>query len=136
MLPQLIQGREQIYSNFGYDNEFDSLIISWANQLRSKARAGINAPTDFIHIGKITHEMRMQKSAGEINFLRQAAKITAAASLKAMESCCPGMMEYELAAVVAHEFARQGAYFHSFEPIIGGGANSCILHYVHKAMQN
>ncbi|NLG75650.1 MAG: Xaa-Pro dipeptidase, partial [Xanthomonadaceae bacterium] len=40
----------------------------------------------------------------------------------------PGRMEYEVMAELLHEFHRNKADI-SYHPIVGGGANSCILHY-------
>ena len=41
----------------------------------------------------------------------------------------PGLMEYEVEAEFRHEFRRNGAWT-SYNPIVGGGANACTLHYV------
>ena len=46
----------------------------------------------------------------------------------AMRFCRPGRMEYEVMAELLHEFNRHGADI-SYHPIVGGGANSCVLHY-------
>lgn len=120
MLSELIKGREQIYSN---------RFINWADDIKGQERAGINAPTDFFAIGKLTHEMRTQKDKYEISLLRKAAQITAATIRKVMQASQIGMKEHELEAVVLHEFTHQGARFTSFETIIAAGANSCILHH-------
>ena len=40
----------------------------------------------------------------------------------------PGMNEHEIEAELLHEFRRRGAV-PSYEPIVGGGANGCVLHY-------
>jgi Xaa-Pro aminopeptidase len=45
-----------------------------------------------------------------------------------MQACAPGKREYEIAAEVVHEFRRHNAEL-SYLPIVGGGANGCILHY-------
>jgi len=45
-----------------------------------------------------------------------------------MSACKPGAMEYELEAELISTYRRNGAD-HSFLPIVGGGANGCILHY-------
>ena len=39
------------------------------------------------------------------------------------------MTEYQIEAELVHEFMRQGARSPAYPPIVGGGANSCILHY-------
>jgi Xaa-Pro aminopeptidase len=45
-----------------------------------------------------------------------------------MQACVPGKREYEIAAEVVHEFRLHNADL-SYLPIVGGGANGCILHY-------
>ncbi len=40
----------------------------------------------------------------------------------------PGRYEYEIAAELMHEYGRHNATS-AYQPIVGGGANSCILHY-------
>jgi Xaa-Pro aminopeptidase len=47
-----------------------------------------------------------------------------------MRACRPGMAEYELEAELSYEFRRRGADGHAYTPIVAGGANACILHYV------
>ncbi len=51
-------------------------------------------------------------------------------NIRAMQVCKPGMYEYQLEAEITYEFLRQGARNHAYTPIIGSGANTCILHYV------
>jgi Xaa-Pro aminopeptidase len=41
-----------------------------------------------------------------------------------------GMMEYELEAEFIHEFVRNGSTGFSYTPIIAGGYNACVLHYI------
>ncbi|MCV4783513.1 M24 family metallopeptidase, partial [Escherichia coli] len=40
-----------------------------------------------------------------------------------------GMFEYQLEGEILHEFNRHGARFPSYNTIVGGGENGCILHY-------
>jgi Xaa-Pro aminopeptidase len=61
--------------------------------------------------------------------MRKAARIAAGAHVRAMRACRPGMMEYEIEAEFLHEFRRHDATT-SYQPIVGGGANGCILHYI------
>jgi Xaa-Pro aminopeptidase len=73
--------------------------------------------------------MRLYKSRQEVKAMRHAAKISAAAHRRAMQACRPGMYEYQIEAELTHEFMRQGARSPAYSSIVGGGANSCILHY-------
>jgi Xaa-Pro aminopeptidase len=61
--------------------------------------------------------------------MRKAARIAAAAHVRAMKACRPGLKEYEIEAEYLHEFRRHGAE-PSYHPIVGSGENACILHYV------
>ena len=42
---------------------------------------------------------------------------------------CPNRFEYEIESEILHEFNRHGARFPSYNSIIAGGDNACILHY-------
>jgi Xaa-Pro aminopeptidase len=46
-----------------------------------------------------------------------------------MQACKPGMFEYQIEAELIHEFMQKGARSSAYTSIVGGGANSCILHY-------
>ncbi len=60
--------------------------------------------------------------------MKKSARIAAAAHVRAMRNVRPGMNEHEVEADLLHEFRRHGAVA-SYEPIVGGGANACVLHY-------
>ena len=47
-----------------------------------------------------------------------------------MRACRPGMAEYELEAELSYEFRKRGADGHAYSPIVAGGRNACVLHYV------
>jgi Xaa-Pro aminopeptidase len=61
--------------------------------------------------------------------MRRAARISAAAHLRAMRACRVGMREYEIEAELLHEFRRQGAQSPAYPSIVAAGANACVLHY-------
>jgi len=60
--------------------------------------------------------------------MRRSAAIAVEAHRRAMRRAAPGVMDYELAAELLHEFHRHHAEI-AYEPIVGGGANACVLHY-------
>lgn len=128
-LPELMEGRNQIYYTLGVDKEFDNVVLDAVNQLRVRIRSGVQSPLEFIDIKSVLDEMRLIKSPAEIALMRKAAEISADAHIRAMKFCKPGVNEYQLEAEITHEFQRQGARFCAYTPIIGSGSNSCILHY-------
>ncbi len=60
--------------------------------------------------------------------IRHACGITRGGFLRAAKFVKPGVNECEVEAEFAHEFIRNRATF-AYNPIVAGGANSCILHY-------
>ncbi len=77
----------------------------------------------------MVHEMRLFKSPEELEVMRRAGEISALAHTRAMQKCRPGLFEYQLEGEILHEFSRHGARFPSYNTIVGGGENGCILHY-------
>ncbi|MEO8410556.1 MAG: M24B family metallopeptidase, partial [Propionivibrio sp.] len=68
--------------------------------------------------------------AYEMEIMRRAADIASAGHARAMRACRPGQAEYELEAELSYEFRKRGADGHAYAPIVAGGANACVLHYI------
>ena len=128
ILPGLIEGRARVYYHFGRDPEFDLKLIGWVNRVRADVRKGAVPPHEFVALSHLLHDLRLYKSRGELRIMKKSAKIAAAAHVRAMRATRPGMNEHEVEAELLHEFRRHGAV-PSYEPIVGGGANACVLHY-------
>ena len=128
ILPGMIEGRSRVYYHFGRDAEFDVNLIGWVNRVRGQIRQGARAPHEFVALGHILHDLRLYKTRDELRVMRKAAKIAAEAHVRAMRTTQPGMNEHEIEAELLHTFRRRGAVA-SYEPIVGGGVNGCVLHY-------
>ncbi len=114
----------------GRDPAWDTRVVSWVNGVRARARAGVRAPERLIDARGMLDELRLIKDAHEIALMRRAADISAAAHRRAMRAAAPGGHEYEVEAELLYEFRRQGAAAPAYAPIVAGGANACVLHYV------
>jgi Xaa-Pro aminopeptidase len=132
ILPGLMAGRAKVYYSVGIHREFDSRVVGWVNGLRALAKQGRHAPYEMVALEHELHEMRLFKSRAECAQMRHAAQIVARAHVRAKRACRPGSFEYEIAAEIRHEFMRARADI-SYLPIVGGGANGCILHYRENA---
>ena len=128
-LPKLLRDRERVYYDLGKDPDFDQLLIGWMNDFRAKTRKKFHAPDEIIALDHSLHEMRLFKSRTEITAMRKSAKIAAAAHRRAMQVCKPGMNEAEIHAELLHTFTSNQCEA-SYIPIVGGGANACVLHYI------
>jgi Xaa-Pro aminopeptidase len=132
ILPGLMENCSRVYHTMGLHPEFDQRVIGWVNGLKAQSRSGIQPPQEFVALDHLLHDMRLFKSRPELDAMRQAARIAVAAHKRAMRFAKPGRMEYEVMAELLHEFNRNNADI-SYHPIVGGGANSCILHYHENA---
>jgi Xaa-Pro aminopeptidase len=128
ILPGLMESCERVYYTMGLHPEFDQRVIGWVNSLKAQMRTGKRSPQEFVALDHVLHDMRLFKSRPELDAMRQSAKIAVGAHKRAMRFTRPGRMEYEVMAELEHEFRRGNADI-SYHPIVGGGANSCILHY-------
>ena len=135
ILPELLMGKDKIYYPVGRYAEFDEKIINHVVKLRNKIRAGIPSPQQLINIESIVHPMRRIKDDYEIALMRKAGEISAQAHIRGMQVCKPGLFEYEVEAELIYEFRRQGCKWPAYNPIVGGGANACILHYNENNME-
>jgi Xaa-Pro aminopeptidase len=128
ILPGLIEGRTRVYYHFGRDTEFDLKLIGWVNRVRAQIRQGAKPPHEFVALSHLLHDLRLYKSRNELRVMRRSAKIAADAHARAMRAVRPGMNEHAIEAELLHAFRSEGAVA-SYEPIVGGGANACVLHY-------
>ncbi len=130
MLPKLLADQPAIFCDMGENAEWDARVIQWLNGVRAQVRTGISAPGEIRDVRKLLDEMRLVKDANELGVMRRAAKISAAAHRRAMQSTRPGLHEYEVEAELLYEFRRNGAQAPAYTPIVASGASACVLHYV------
>ena len=128
ILPGLMEQRSQIFYSMGTHLDFDPRILSWVNGLRVQSRQGAGGLQEFVALNHVLDDMRLYKSRPEQVSLRRAAQIAVGAHRRAIRFARPGRMEYEVMAEVVHEFRSHNADI-SYHPIVGGGANACVMHY-------
>ena len=101
-------------------------IHTWGDKLVTESAVSFNEILDW---RPILSEMRLIKSPNEIRLMQQAGQITALGHIKAMQTTHPNRFEYEIESDILHEFNRHCARFPSYNSIVAGGSNACILHY-------
>ena len=129
-LPELIANRETLWHTLGHDPAWDNSIVAALNVVRGQSRAGKRAPAMLRDLHAPLDRMRLVKDAHEIDIMRRAADIASAGHVRAMRHCRPGQAEFELEAELTYEFRKRGADGHAYSPIVAGGTNACVLHYV------
>ncbi|QEW05195.1 Xaa-Pro aminopeptidase [Nitrincola iocasae] len=129
-MPTLINAKAVLCYAQGSHAGLDVKVTHWLNRLRAKIRLGFSLPEQTLLLDKYLHELRLFKSEAELQVMQQAAELSAQAHCRAMQLCQPGMMEYQLEAIIQQHCAMAGARFQAYSPIVGGGVNACILHYI------
>jgi Xaa-Pro aminopeptidase len=130
MMPKLLADQPTIHFPLGEDSAWDARVVGWLNQVKALARTGVAAPREIKDVHALLDDMRLVKDSLELDSMRRAAHIAGNAHRRAMLTTQPGLMEYEVEAELTHEFRRNGAQAPSYSPIVAGGANACVLHYV------
>ena len=101
-------------------------IHTWGDKLVTESAVSFSEILDW---RPMLSEMRLIKSPNEIRLMQQAGQITALGHIKAMRTTRPNRFEYEIESDILHEFNRHCARFPSYNSIVAGGSNACILHY-------
>jgi len=128
ILPGLMEGCKRVHHLVGKSPSFDRRILGWRNRLRERHK-GRGGPAEIISLEFLLHEQRLIKSAAEVRAMRRAAAVSARAMNRAMQACKGSASETELLAELIHEYQRSGLQ-PAYQPIVAGGRNALILHYV------
>jgi Xaa-Pro aminopeptidase len=130
-LPEILDGPAVLYYAFGHTTaEVDQKVIRQLTLMRETNRRPLEPPRSIVDPTSILHEMRVLKSPEEIDIMQRAADIAAEAHVEAMQAVRPGMMEYEVEAMLEAYFRKQGAAGSSYTSIVGAGGNATVLHYI------
>jgi len=132
-LPDLLADQTAVHVHLGSDATWDARVLGWVNAVRERARSGVAAPRDIRDVRTLLDDMRIIKDEHEVALMRRAGKISAAAHRLAMQAARPGVGEYEIEAVLQHEFRRKGAQSPAYTSIVAAGAHACVLHYVENS---
>lgn len=122
-------GAQTLWHSLGINAEWDARVGRWLEAARSQSRAGKQAPTVVADWRALVEPMRRNKDNGELLLMQRAADIAANAHSRAMRACHTGLYEYQLDAELQYAFLQAGGHPPSYQAIIAGGANACILHY-------
>lgn len=132
-LPDLLAGRNQVFYPVGKSQTLDADIIEWIKSAKSKDRH--SSAIDIADASSKVGNQRLIKDEDEIKIMKKACQISAEAHVEAMKFVKPGMTEQEMEAFYQYEFSKRGGRFSAYTPIVAGGENACVLHYVENSKQ-
>jgi Xaa-Pro aminopeptidase len=128
-MPRFLADKPAIHYALGTSPELDAQVRGWLNAVRAQSRMGVKAPLKALDLLPVIDEMRLIKDDHELAIMRRAGTISAEAHRRAMQTCRPGMHEYEIEAELLYTFRRRGAQAPAYGSIVAAGANACVLHY-------
>ncbi len=134
-MPQWLENRSAVWFPFATHDGLAARIEGWLTQVRARVRLGAQCPTAQRDLCLLLDEMRLFKDAHELATMRQAARISAGAHVRAMQTSAQLLRagfdarEYHLEAELLHEFRRHGSQYPAYTSIVAAGANACVLHY-------
>jgi len=105
------------------DNADLSAVFSAKVSSYSNTKVNSNSLSEWVAI------LRKIKQPEEIVLMRKAVSNGVEAHIELMKALVPGMYEYQAQAVIEYMFKRGGMECVAYPSILGGGENSCILHY-------
>ena len=129
VLPGHLAGADRVYFAPGRDERMNTLIQGLLDASRSgRARTG-RGVVSLVDPASLLHEMRLFKSAGELDLMRKAVAASERAHAAAMRAARDGACEYELEALLEYHFRAAGGSGMAYPSIVASGANATILHY-------
>lgn len=128
VVPMLMNHAQHVYFNLN-ENDRQAWTVPYkdlrvANEYKQKYPSHT-----FERSGPIMAQLRSIKSETEIKLMQRACDITEMAFRRVLGFTKPGVWEHEIEAEIIHEFIRNRATDHAYNPIIASGYSACVLHY-------
>ena len=133
MLPDILFGSDIVLYPIGKKNGFDQKVINWTSEASKKDRH--SKSLNISDASSIIGNARLIKDDHEISLIKKACSISADAHIEAMKSVKGGDSEQFIESMYIHEFSKRGARYPAYNPIVAGGENACVLHYVENNQQ-
>jgi Xaa-Pro aminopeptidase len=128
ILHTIINYAEHVYLNTNENDRYLHTVpyrdLRYIDEIRGKYPLH-----NYLRSAPIMRDLRVVKSDTEIKLTQKACDITNDAFRRVLKFVKPGVTEYEIEAEIIHEFIRQRATGHAYNPIIASGPNANILHY-------
>ena len=124
-----IEKANKIYLNKNIHSRSTSEVETRDDRFR-KTLTKRHPKKEIVEVAPIMHELRFIKSEIEIELMKHACDITEKGLRRILPIIKPGIMEYQIEAELMHEFLSNRSAGFAYQPIIGSGVDSCVLHYI------
>ena len=124
-----IEKANKVYLNKNIHSRSTSEVETRDDRFR-KTLTKKHPKKEIVEVAPIMHELRFIKSEIEIELMKHACDITEKGLRRILPIIKPGIMEYQIEAELMHEFLSNRSAGFAYQPIIGSGVDSCVLHYI------
>ena len=128
MMPEILFGCDQVLYPIGKKNGFDQKVIDWTTEASSKDRH--SKSINILDASSTIGNARLIKDDHEIILIKKACDISAEAHIEAMKNVKNAESEQSIESLYVYEFSKRGGRFPAYTPIVAGGENACVLHYI------
>ncbi|KRB57345.1 aminopeptidase P N-terminal domain-containing protein [Flavobacterium sp. Root186] len=119
---------DKIPTDLEGNNNIDNLH-ALIQTFKAKAEIIQENETSIELFNTITNSLREIKTPEEMVLMRKTVKLSCVAHNEVMKAVGPDMSENEADGIHAYIHRHYGAEGEGYPPIVGAGANGCILHY-------
>lgn len=126
----LLSEVDDVYYSLFRNRDFDPTFFSILERIKMRRGRSGKAVLSIHDAYPLIGEMRVKKTAVEIEWLKKACQISAEAHIEVMKATKPGVNERTLHGVFIRAVMERGAAREGYGTIVAGGANSTTLHYV------
>lgn len=123
---------EKIYlktaTNLNY-NSVEQGSTGWMAARFKEQTSAITERVDRAAMAKINAMLREVKTPEEIELMKKAINLTCRGFIEVIKAATLGMTEQQLQTINEYFWYYGGAEYAGYPSIVGGGHNSCVLHY-------
>jgi Xaa-Pro aminopeptidase len=129
MLQVMMHNVDTVYLNTNENDRLDGSLyrtdLLFVQQIKNRFPLH-----HYERAARLIKEVRAIKTKDEVAITQQAIDITEKAFRRVLRFVQPGITENEIEAEIIHEFIKNGASRHAYDPIIASGDRARVLHYV------
>jgi Xaa-Pro aminopeptidase len=129
MLQVMMHNADTVYLNTNENDRLDGSLyrtdLLFVQQIKNRFPLH-----HYERAARLIKEVRAIKTKDEVAITQQAIDITEKAFRRVLRFVQPGVTENEIEAEIIHEFIKNGAVRHAYDPIIASGDRARVLHYV------
>lgn len=129
VLERHLRQADKLYFSHSLDRSVNERVMDVVHRVNlERPRTGA-AHLVVADVRALLDEMRLHKCPEELRLMRRACEISARAHHRTMVEVRPGMNEFDVEAMLEHDFRRGGCSAPAYGTIAAAGANATVLHY-------